>query len=240
MDSPSIQTRQCYQGLVQNVHDRGSSMPPKAAAERSRSKCLRFARSSNEVAESHCELCEETILALWWSNAELSFMRKSAGDLSMLIRKVSKDGRCAVSTAYHKTKLMLQSDLETLVQLTPTTPERDLLRWCRKEDARRGLERWASKEYACERRQCIIDHVKAVVADQTGERDSGEVAESLAKVAREHSRLSRTFALYFGEADALAANIEYEKIIRRPPRIQLLPIRSYLSQIQNREGKPAT
>jgi hypothetical protein len=222
MDLPS-QSRQCYQGMVQNVHNRGPSMSPTAATRRARRKCLRFARSS-EVAESHCEpLCEETILALWWSKAEMSFMKKSARDLSMLIRKVSKDRGCVVSTAYNKTKLMLESDLKTLVQLTPTTPERDLLRWCRKEDARRGLERCASKEYAYERRRRMIDHRKAVVTDQTGERDSEEVTdvESLAKVAREHSRQSRTFALFFGEADALAAKIESEKI-RRPPTIQLL------------------
>jgi hypothetical protein len=139
-------------------------------------------------------------------------MKKSARDLSMLVRKVSKDRGCVVSTAYHKTKLMLESDLKTLVQLTPTTPEQDLLRWCRKEDARRGLERYASKEYACERRQVVIDHTKTVVAEQARERDSGDDVESLAKVARENSRQSRTFALFFGEADALAARFESKNI----------------------------
>ena len=87
----------------------------------------------------------------------------------------------------------------------------------------------------------MIEHVKAVVADQTGERDSGEIAdvvESLGKVARGHSRQSRTFALFFGEADALAAKTESEEI-RRPPKIQLLLIRPYLSEIQTRQGNPA-
>jgi hypothetical protein len=86
----------------------------------------------------------------------------------------------------------------------------------------------------------MIEHIKAVVADQSGDRDSGDVAhvDSLAKVAREHSWQSRTFALFFGEADALAATIEPEKI-RTPPKIQLLPVRLCLSEIQTSKRNPA-
>ena len=174
-------------------------------------RCIRF-DDSDAVIENNSEpLSKSTIESLWWTPEELLRMKKTAKDLSCVVRKIAEDRGCSVAKAFTKTSLMLSSDMKSLVQLTPTTPEQDLFRWCCKLDGRRGLERFASNEFARARRQELINYRAAVILEQERQRDLNESnADLIAKAAREESRRSRTFALYMGEADAMAAKANTE------------------------------
>ena len=176
---------------------------------------VRFSDVEAEAIESHDESASPIPTSqLWWSQNEVSTLQRRAREFSCELRegKIDEDGDHALLMAHQKTTLMLKNDLPRLVKLPKTTPVHDLaVGWCGKDDGRRGLERYASKKFATSRRWDLINYKMAVLLEQHRQRKIGkrEIDEKLiASIARKSSRRSRTFALFTGEADALAVRAQ--------------------------------
>ena len=195
-------------------------------------KTVRFA--TNETTEivspsfqeevSHKDSVSSDATAdLWWTRLELAEIKEEAKSCGIKVRAKLRQNRSpqdsqqkkhrsrsVLMLAYIKVHLMLEKDLSALLKLTsPTTsPDQDLFQWwCTKTDGRRGLERISCKAYFTLRRQMMASVRDAIFAEQSKQRALGKTAdaESIARIARRLTRNARTFALYLGEADRLAA-----------------------------------
>ena len=158
----------------------------------------------------------------WLSQNEVAALQRNARDFSCELREggIDNDSDKSLIMAHQKTTLMLKNDLAKLVQLPRTTPVHDLAAgWCGKDDGRRGLERYASKKFATSRRWDLINYKMAVLLEQNRQRMAAAAKEGgkkemllddklIASIARKSSRRSRTFALFTGEADALAVRAQ--------------------------------
>ena len=154
----------------------------------------------------------------WLSQNEVAALQRNARDFSSELRegKFDNDSDKSLIMAHQKTTLMLKNDLAKLVQLPRTTPVHDLAAgWCGKDDGRRGLERYASKKFATSRRWDLINYKMAVLLEQNRQRTAATAKKGMllddkliASIARKSSRRSRTFALFTGEADALAVRAQ--------------------------------
>lgn len=158
-------------------------------------------------AEEGCFADDEDNIR-WWTKAELEEIRQGAKDLSTSVRRTPGEGD-DLTMAHHKTTLVLKTDFRGLARLSEGTPDHDLRKWCANDDGRRGLERYSSRDYSCFRRKDINSTRDNVLAEQKKQRSYGVVDERiLSRVARDASRRARTFAHYFGEADAKQARAE--------------------------------
>ena len=144
----------------------------------------------------------------WWTQEDLEQIKQAAKEMSLRLRRQAQERGCVVETAHKKTTLMLTNNFQELVKLSPSSPDQDLLHWCARSDGRRGLERFASREYGAKRKDDVLNTRTAVFQEQDRLRAIGTNAavepEALAKVSREKSRRARTFSLFMGEADAQA------------------------------------
>jgi hypothetical protein len=165
---------------------------------------VRFDRDKEMMNPEAGYYTDEDIRIRWWGFDELGDIKQRAKETSIVLRKVASAGNdCSLTMAHRKTSLILASDFKALIRLSPSTPDKDLQEWCSFDDGRRGLERFASKDYSCLRRQDINNTRESVLDEQQRQKEIMTYdPEVLARVAREASRRARTFALFFGEADA--------------------------------------
>lgn len=170
-------------------------------------KRVRFSAKNSSVINPGAEYyTDEDIQIKWWAPDELMSIKKRAKHMSALLRKDSKVHDCFLTMAHRKTTLMLASDFKGLVKLSPSTPDQDLQQWCSHEDGRRGLERFTSRDYCCFRRRDVTNSRLAVLEEQARQAENSfSDVEAVAKSSRAISRRARTFALFFGEADAIEA-----------------------------------
>ena len=166
----------------------------------------------------------------WFTADELQSIRQEAKAMSSDLRSkgAANASSCFVTLAHRKTTLILSSDFKSLTKLSKSTPDQDLHQWCSWDDGRRGLERFSSQSYWVFRRRDISFFRESVMEESRRQQESGcHDPEAIAKVAREASRRSRTFALFMGEADALEANgvhLEATPRFRRaPPSLRQAP-----------------
>jgi hypothetical protein len=164
-----------------------------------------FTRTINPDPEYYTE---QDMSMKWFAAMELREFKVRAKELSNALRKSNKSqDQRSITVAHRKTTLMLKSDFKSLTKLSPSTPDLDITRWCLFSDGRRGLERFASQDYAVMRqsdirltRQAVLtEHARQVMNEEYDD-------EAVAKAAREVSRRARTFARFFGAADANVAN----------------------------------
>lgn len=162
---------------------------------------------------------DDDIRIKWWGMDELATIRNEAKEMSRFLRKHEE---CDLTMGHRKTSLMLASDFKSLVKLGTETPDHHLRKWCAQDDGRRGLERFASKDYCCFRRRDINHTRSAVIAEQRKQKEHGFVdVEVTAQLARDASRRARSFAVFFAEADAAivrAEEIRQPSFRRAPPR----------------------
>lgn len=156
---------------------------------------------------------DEDVSTKWYSNQELALIKLLAKDLSNELRRSTCPQDATLTIAHRKTSLMLKSDFKALVKLSPSTPDQDLINWCSYTDGRRGLERFASRDYSLMRRNDIANTRQAVLEGVRTMQD----AETIAHAAREASKRARTFARFFAAADADAAKNTIEASERRAP-----------------------
>ena len=154
---------------------------------------------------------DDDIATKWYSNEDLTRIKLHAKDLCNELRRSDSPQDKTLTIAHHKTSLMLNSDFKALVKLSPSTPDQDLTEWCSYMDGRRGLERFASRDYTILRRSDITKTRQAVLAAAKLRCD----AETIAHAAREASRRARTFARFLAAADADVAKVTEE--LRRVP-----------------------
>jgi hypothetical protein len=139
----------------------------------------------------------------WLSPSDLRNIQQQAKTTSALICHCAYVQDCDLLLAHHKTTLMLKKNFRSLVKLSPSMPDQDLAVWCSRDDGRRGLERFASKIYSSFRYRDVTSTRMSVIGEQSRQRIEGiNDPEALAQVARSASCRARTFALYFGGADA--------------------------------------
>jgi len=118
--------------------------------------------------------------------------------------------------AHTKTKLMLQADFKSLMQLPRSTPAEDLQAWCTSDDGRRGLERFAFKEYGMRRKDEVAATRDSVLREQRRQRDQLDFdEEAIAQASRFTTRRARTFAHFLAVADGVAATTEEERPAKR-------------------------
>ena len=173
----------------------------------------------------------QDIEAKWFTGDELVDIKERAKGQSAAIRRAGPPEACSLTMAYRKTSLMLAGDFQALVKLPTTSPDQDLRHWCAHNDGRRGLERFASREYCCLRRADITKTREVALAEQRRQRECGQFDEELlAKLSREASRRARTFALFVGEADSKQTR-PLENARKAPPRKR--------SRIEIRHESPA-
>ena len=188
---------------------------------------VRFNREHNTVINPQREYyTDEDVQIKWWSADDLHDMRQQARTLSTLLRRNAKFQDCVLTTAHRKITLMLASDFHSLIKLSPSSPDQDLAMWCSEEDGRRGLERFASKVYSAFRRSDVNNTRRAVISEQSRQRFQQQLnPEAIAQIARDCSRRARSFAQFFGGADASQttkkrdeALVQREPNRRAPPR----------------------
>jgi hypothetical protein len=139
----------------------------------------------------------------WLSPCDLRNIQQQAKTTSALVCHGANVQGCDLTLAHRKTTLMLAKNLRSLVKLSPTMPDQDLAVWCSHDDGRRGLERFASKLYNSFRYRDVTNTRMSVIGEQSRQRIEGiNDPEAIAQVARTASCRARTFALYFGAADA--------------------------------------
>lgn len=154
----------------------------------------------------HEIISEEDMASRWWSQSDLEEVKKGAKEMSLQLRRMAKERGCYVETAHKKTTLMLKNDFKELVKLSSSSPDQDLRHWCARSDGRRGLERFASKEFCNSRKDDVIDTRNTVFQEQERQRQLNVyLPEEIAKISKEKSRRARTFSLFMGEADAQEA-----------------------------------
>lgn len=152
-------------------------------------------------------ITEEEMQIRWWSQDDLEMIKKCAKEMSLKLRKLAKERGCYVETAHKKTSLMLTNSFQELVKMTPSSPDQDLRHWCARSDGRRGLERFACRDFGNSRKEDVLGTRKAVFDEQDRQRRKQTYnPDNIAKVCKAHSRRSRTFSLFMGEADAQSAN----------------------------------
>jgi hypothetical protein len=162
---------------------------------------------------------DDDIATKWFLPDELFDIKQRAKEESCEIRKATKGQETSLCVAHRKTSLMLKSDFKSLIKLSPTTPDEDLTEWCSADDGRRGLERFASRDYAALRRNDIFNTRTAVMEAYARQQSLFiKDPEAIAIIARDASRRARTFARFFAAADAGAAKTPDEPIRRLPPR----------------------
>ncbi|CAB9522831.1 expressed unknown protein [Seminavis robusta] len=161
----------------------------------------------NESTLADESITQEDQVSRWWSQEDLDLIKQSAKEMSIRLRRQAKERGCFIETAHKKTSLMLTNNFRELVKLSPATPDQDLRHWCARSDGRRGLERFASREYGNMRKDDVADTRNSVLEEQKRQRCGfAKVSpEAIAKVSKLKSRRSRTFSLFMGEADAQAA-----------------------------------
>lgn len=162
---------------------------------------------------------DEDIDIKWFGANELQQIKLKTKANCNELRRTTKGQDTSLCVAHRKTSLMLNSDFKSLVKLSPTTPDQDLSEWCSYDDGRRGLERFASRDYAALRRNDICNTRTSVITEYSRQQalcisDS----EAIAQLAREASRRARTFARFFAAADAGAAKKPDRPPRRLPPR----------------------
>lgn len=178
---------------------------------------------------------DEDIEAKWFSAVELRSIKVRAKDTSNELRKESEDSRqCCIAVAHRKTTLMLKSDFRNLVKLSPSTPDQDLSTWCARDDGRRGLERFASRDYAALRRIDISNTRQAVIEEHHRQKTTNTSnLEVIANLSREASRRARTFSRFIAAADTSASKQPARPVRRlarcfseaRPPPVRCAPPR---------------
>jgi len=180
---------------------------------------VRFCREKHVINSRKEYYTDEDIRTKWWTMEELNQIKTEAKAMSNVLRKGVKE-QCDLTLAHRKTTLMLASNFKALMSLPSTTPDQDLQRWCHQNDGRRGLERFSSRDYCCFRRRDVLNTRNSVLQEQARQSLDGMYDdEVMAKLARAASRRSRTFSLFFGEADAAEARKIQEATERRaPPR----------------------
>ena len=156
---------------------------------------------------------DEDVAIKWFNNDDFARIKLQAKDLCSELRRSDSPQDTTLTIAHRKTSLMLKSDFKALVKLTPTTPDQDLTKWCSYTDGRRGLERFASRDYSIMRRNDISNTLQAVLNGAKLHHD----AETIAHSAREASRRARTFARFFAAADADVSKNAEESLQRRAP-----------------------
>jgi hypothetical protein len=158
---------------------------------------------------------DEDIRIKWRGSDELGYIKQDAKETCVVLRKMLVGKECFLTMAHRKTSLILASDFKALIRLSPSTPDKDLQGWCSFDDGRRGLERFTSKDYSCLRRQDITNTRETVLGEQRRQKETAtRDPEIIARAARETSRRARTFALFFGEADAR------ERLSNREPNFE--------------------
>jgi hypothetical protein len=176
---------------------------------------VRFDRIKKVINPETGYYTDEDVQIRWWGFDELGDIKQRAKETSILLRKSLVGRESSLTMAHRKTSLILASDFKALIRLSPSTPDKDLQEWCSFEDGRRGLERFSSKDYSCLRRQDILNTRESVLGEQQRQKETMQYdPEVIARVARETSRRARTFALFFGEADAR------EKLAIREPTFE--------------------
>jgi hypothetical protein len=191
---------------------------------------VQFAQIPTMIINTDQEFYDASDIEIkWWTSAELIVIRTSVKETVASLRGNGQPGEhhqqrtvdSCLAVAHHKTTLMLSSDFRGLMKLSPTTPEQDLYRWSSHDDGRRGLERFVSRDYCCFRRRDIASTRCGVIQEQFRQQQLGICEpELIAKLAREASRRARSFSLFMGEADALAAGTAQKAPPTRkaPPR----------------------
>lgn len=156
-------------------------------------------------------ISEEEAVQRWWMADDLEVIKQRAKDTSIRLRQQATErGGCFVELAHKKTTLMLANNFPELIKLPPSSPDQDLKKWCARSDGRRGLERFASRNYGIARRDDVTEAREAVIWEQRRQQQEGKInRETLAQVSKGKSRRARTFALFMGEADAQAARAAY-------------------------------
>jgi hypothetical protein len=179
---------------------------------------VRFSHTQDRILNPQAEYyTDEDIAIKWWSMGDLSEIRERARSQSALLRQHAKKTDCDLTMAHRKTTLILSGDFQSLIKLTPLSPDQDLANWCSHEDGRRGLERFSSKVYHAFRRKDVVETRKAVIEEQDRQRSQQIYdPESLAQASTKISRRARNFALFFGGADAKQV-LKRELPSRRPP-----------------------
>jgi hypothetical protein len=152
-----------------------------------------------------------TVSSVWWSHADLFLIQQRAKTTSRVLRHVAnnrmQDGPLIL--AHHKTTLILASDFRSLVKLPLSSPDQDLVEWCSRDDGRRGLERFVSKTYGCFRSHDVTKTRTVVIREQVRQKCAGiNDPEAIAEMARNASLRARSFAMFFGGADASQAKDE--------------------------------
>ena len=120
----------------------------------------------------------------WWTQNDLDEIKRRAKDLSIRLRQQAKQKGCYIELAHKKTSLMLTNNFPELVKLSPSSPDQDLKHWCARSDGRRGLERFASREYGLCRKDDVLDARDAVLQEQERQRQKKVYSvDSLANVS---------------------------------------------------------
>lgn len=159
------------------------------------------------IVENPGFLTNNEIERVWWTGEELLSIKKRAKQMCSRLRKKQEvDEVCPISDAYQKTKMVLNSDAKHPALCLAEDLDSELYHWCAATDGRRGLERFASREFAALRRKDVIDTRSAVMQEQARQLQIGEKdEEALAGVAKLTSKTARVFAAFLGEADANAS-----------------------------------
>lgn len=197
--------------LREPLHCSSSSWQDDACIDFSRRKRrIRFDLSTSTINPDPEYYSEEEMTQKWFTALELRSFKVRAKELSNALRKSNKSqDQRTITIAHRKTTLMLKSDFKALTKLSLSTPDLDITRWCLFSDGRRGLERFASRDYAAIRQSdvratrdaVLAEHARQILSDSYDD-------EAVAKAAREVSRRARTFSRFFGAADANVANRE--------------------------------
>lgn len=172
-------------------------------------------------------ISEEEMAVRWWTQDGLDQIKQAAKEMSLHLRRISKEKGCYVETAHKKTSLMLANNFKELVKLSASSPDQDLRHWCARNDGRRGLERFACKEYCNSRKDDVIGARNMVFQEQKRQRTERVYKpDIIAKVSKEKTRRARTFALFLGEADALVARGSGRSSVKRSKVTHETPKRS--------------
>lgn len=162
---------------------------------------------------------DEDVQVKWYGIGDLKQIKLKAKEECDELRKSAWGEDSCLCVAHRKTSLMLKSDFKSLVRLSPSTPDQDLTKWCSYMDGRRGLERFASRDYALLRRKDICNTRTAVIDEHARQRALNiSDPEAIAKPAREASKRARTFARFFAAADTTAAKTPDLRVRSAPSR----------------------
>jgi hypothetical protein len=194
-----------------------------------RPPAIRFDEIHDIINPSPEYYTDDDIRVRWYTMDELQQIKQQAKEYSNTIRQTSSSQDTCLCIAHRKTSLMLKSDFKSLVKLSPTTPDQDLIEWCSFEDGRRGLERFSSRDYAAFRRSDINLTRTSVIEEFARQRTMLFFDdEAVANHARDASRRARTFARFFAEADASASR---KTQLDDNPQVRSTPSRS-LSELR--------